>query len=100
MQIIDINNEFYPDTLRDIKNPPKRLYVLGDVSILSDKSIAIVGSRRCTEYGKRQGTKFSYDLASAGLTIVSGLAIRYRCFCTYWSIGGKRQNYCSFRCWF
>lgn len=76
MHIIDINNEDYPDNLRDIKEPPQRLYVLGDVSILSNKSIAIVGSRKCTEYGRNQGTKFAYGLAKEGFTIVSGMAIR------------------------
>lgn len=76
MHIIDINNENYPDNLRDINEPPQRLYVLGDVSILSNKSIAIVGSRKCTEYGRNQGTKFAYGLAKEGFTIVSGMAIR------------------------
>lgn len=76
MQIIDINNEYYPDTLRDIQEPPKKLYVLGDVSLLSKKAIAIVGARKCTEYGRKQGTKFSYNLAQEGIAIISGLAVR------------------------
>lgn len=75
MQVIDINNEYYPDTLRDIKNPPKELYILGDISLLSEKSIAIVGSRKCTEYGRKQGTRFAYNLSKEGLVIVSGMAI-------------------------
>ncbi|MCI8486236.1 MAG: hypothetical protein HFJ20_03925 [Clostridia bacterium] len=76
MQIIDINNENYPDTLRDIQEPPKKLYVLGDVSLLSKKGVAVVGARKCTEYGRKQGTKFSYNLAQEGITIISGLAVR------------------------
>ncbi len=100
MQIIDINNENYPDTLRDIQEPPKKLYVLGDVSLLSRKSLAIVGARKCTEYGRKQGTKFSYNLAKEGITIVSGLALRNRYLCTYRSIRSKRKNYCSIRNWF
>lgn len=75
MQVIDIDNEYFPDTLRDIKNPPSKLYTLGDISLLSDKSIAIIGSRKCTEYGKKQGTKFAYNLSKQGLVIVSGMAI-------------------------
>lgn len=100
MKIIDINNENYPDTLRDIQDPPKKLYVLGDVSLLSKKSLAIVGARKCTEYGRKQGTKFSYNLAKEGITIVSGLAVRNRYFSTYRSIRSRRTNYCSIRNWF
>lgn len=100
MKIIDINNENYPDTLRDIQDPPKKLYVLGDVSLLSKKSLAIVGARKCTEYGRKQGTKFSYNLAKEGITIVSGLAVRNRYFSTYRSIRSRRENYCSIRNWF
>lgn len=77
MKIIDIENEYYPDTLRDIKDAPKKLYVLGDVSLLSRKSIAVVGSRKCTEYGRKQAMRFSYNLAQEEVTIVSGLAVRY-----------------------
>ena len=97
MQVIDINNEYYPDSLRDIKEPPEKLYVLGDESLLSEKSIAVVGSRNCTEYGRKQGTKFSYDLAQEGMTIISGLAVRNRYFSSYWCIKGKRKDSCSFR---
>lgn len=97
MQVIDINNEYYPDSLRDINEPPEKLYVLGDVSLLSEKSIAVIGSRNCTEYGRKQGTKFSYDLAEVGMTIISGLAVRNRYFGPYGCTKGKRKNNCSFR---
>ncbi len=97
MQIIDINNENYPDTLRDIQEPPRKLYVLGDVALLSKKPLAIVGARKCTEYGRKQGTKFSYNLAKEGITIVSGLAVRNRYLSTYRSIRGRGKDYCSIR---
>lgn len=75
MKILDINNKNYPDLLRKINNPPQKLYVVGDEKILNNKSIAIVGSRNCTEYGAREATKFSKSLTEQGLQIVSGLAI-------------------------
>lgn len=99
MQIIDINNEYYPDSLRDIKDAPQKLYVLGDVSILSNRSIAIVGSRNCTEYGENQGTKFAYELAKEGIVIVSGMAIRNRYICTHRSTKSKRKNNSGTRLW-
>ena len=100
MQIIDINNEYYPDKLRDISEPPQKLYVLGDVSILSKNSIAIIGSRKCNKKKKNQGTKFAYGLAKEGLTIVSGMAERNRYISTYRSIKSRRTYNCNIRFWF
>ena len=75
MKIIDINSTDFPDTLRYIKNPPQKLYCMGDITLLNSKCFAIVGSRHCTDYGKKVTLEFSEKLAKAGLTIVSGLAI-------------------------
>ena len=75
MKILDINNEYYPLLLRNIKKPPQKLYVIGDEKILNNQSIAIVGSRCCTEYGKKEATKFAKELTLQGLQIVSGLAV-------------------------
>jgi len=75
MEIIDINSTDFPDTLRCIPNPPKRLYCEGDIELLHSKCFAIVGSRHCTDYGKKVTLEFSEKLSKAGLTIVSGMAI-------------------------
>lgn len=64
----------YPKRLLEIKNPPQELYVEGNVDLLSHDSIAIVGTRRCTEYGKRCSSKFASQLSKKGICIVSGLA--------------------------
>ena len=74
MKIIDINNEFYPENLREISDPPKKLYVLGNIDNLNSRSIAIIGSRKCTEYGKKNGEKFAFNLAKEKFIIVSGMA--------------------------
>ena len=97
MQIIDFNNEFYPELLRKISDPPKKIYVLGNVSNLNSNSIAIIGSRRCTEYGRKNGINFGYNLAKEDFTIVSGMAVRYRRISTHWCIKSKRENNCCFR---
>lgn len=54
---------------------PSMLFVLGDVRLLQDVSIAVVGSRGMSEYGRSVAEDFSRDLALAGLTVVSGLAL-------------------------
>ena len=76
MEVKEVNyeDEFYPDRLREIDNPPQKLYVLGDETILNTQCLSIVGSRNCTEYGVEMATKFANDLAKIGITIVSGMA--------------------------
>lgn len=64
----------YPDTLREINNPPKQLFVEGNLAALHDPQLAIVGSRRMTPYGKQNAFHFAKDLAQKGVTITSGLA--------------------------
>ena len=71
---IKYENTLYPETLRTIKNPPQKLYVLGDEQILNNECVSIVGSRNCTEYGKKIAKKFANELAINGVTIVSGMA--------------------------
>lgn len=74
MCIIDIKDKDYPQKLREIKNPPQKLFAKGDVSILNSNSIAIIGSRNYSEYGKKVCEKFSKELSKRGICIVSGMA--------------------------
>ena len=74
IKTITIDNENYPILLKQIYDPPKVLYVKGNVDILNNPSIAIVGCRDNTEYGKKAATYFSYNLAKQNINIISGLA--------------------------
>jgi DNA processing protein len=64
----------YPPALKSIYDPPPILYVRGSLDRSDALSAAIVGSRRCSAYGSEQASRFGYLLASAGFTVVSGLA--------------------------
>lgn len=64
----------YPDSLKALPDPAPALYVLGDVSLLSKPSIALVGSRLSTVYGQNVARSLGGDLARVGLVVVSGLA--------------------------
>lgn len=75
MKVINIHDEEYPRNLLKIKNPPQKLYVEGNEKLLNNKSIAIVGSRNCSEYGIKYTKEFAKELANKNITIVSGLAI-------------------------
>jgi len=64
----------YPANLATIENAPHLLFVRGTLDANDDKTIAIVGSRACTSYGRRVAERIAHELARAGWTIVSGLA--------------------------
>jgi len=72
--VIHLQDERYPPALKAIYDPPPVLYVKGSLTRSDNLAMAIVGSRRCTHYGTEQANRFSHLLASAGFTIVSGLA--------------------------
>ena len=64
----------YPPLLREIHNPPIVLYVWGALTEADRHSLSVVGSRKTSHYGLECAKKLAYQLAYAGLTIVSGLA--------------------------
>jgi len=70
---VTIKDKNYPKLLKKIVNPPEILYVRGEI-FPEEKCFAIVGTRRCSAYGKEIALAIAGELAEAGLTIVSGLA--------------------------
>ena len=72
--IVTINDDTYPALLKQIDDPPVLLYIIGDFPLQDTPSIAIVGSRSPTEYGKTTSQQLSYQLAERGITVVSGFA--------------------------
>lgn len=75
MKIIQKEDKTYPQKLLKIKDSPNQLYVEGNINLLNQKSIAIVGSRVATDYGKNCAKLFSAQLSNQGFTIISGLAV-------------------------
>jgi DNA processing protein len=73
-QVVAYSSDDYPERLKQIPDPPLALYVHGDVKVLAQLSIAIVGTRRPTAYGSQVAQRMSRDLAQRQLVIVSGLA--------------------------
>lgn len=72
--IVTLVDEEYPLLLREIEDPPIVLYVRGKLPIDPARTIAIVGTRRGTRYGKMVAARFASQLATRGITVVSGLA--------------------------
>ncbi len=73
VQSITFEDKYYPESLRRISDAPKTLYFRGNINA-ENKCFAIVGTRKCSDYGKEIAFAIAKDLASAGLTIVSGMA--------------------------
>ena len=66
----------YPNKLLKIREYPQKLYYLGNVELLNNKKIvAIVGSRKCSEYGRKYARYFAKELSKRNICIISGLAI-------------------------
>jgi len=66
------DDERYPPLLRSIPDPPTVLYMHGSLEPRDLNSLAIVGSRRCSMYGREQAERFAALLAGAGVTVISG----------------------------
>jgi DNA processing protein len=67
------NESVYPARLKEIADPPAVLFYKGTLLASDDRSVAIVGTRSPTTYGREAATVLSRGLAQAGLTVVSGL---------------------------
>ena len=65
----------YPALLKQIADPPMVLYVAGSVDVLSVPSVAVIGTRRPTVYGRETARRFGFQLSGAGYSVVSGLAL-------------------------
>lgn len=70
-RVLTYVDEEYPEFLREISHPPIALFIKGSLNF---PCFAVVGTRKATEYGRSVAFDFSNKLASAGITVVSGLA--------------------------
>lgn len=74
IKIITIFDEQYPEKLKNIYDKPILLFAKGNMDLLKQDGIAIIGCRDCSEYGKRTSKKISFDIAKQNKCIISGLA--------------------------
>ncbi|MBM3351297.1 MAG: DNA-protecting protein DprA [Betaproteobacteria bacterium] len=73
--LVTLADSEYPKSLLEIADPPPFLYAKGNLRLLNQPSIAIVGSRNASVQGERNAEFFAHDLCQYGLCIVSGLAL-------------------------
>jgi len=73
--ILILDDGSYPALLREIADPPITLYVRGDwQACFEQPCVAVIGSRQCSTYGENAAEMLSRDLATRGITVVSGFA--------------------------
>ena len=92
MQIINKESKEFPKSLLQIENPPKQIYVEGDSELLKKDSIAIVGTRKCSKYGKECTQTFASLLARRNICIVSGLALGIDTIAHYYSMKDRGKT--------
>lgn len=69
-----IDHPLYPSILKNIADPPLGIYVKGRMPFFDKGFLAIVGTRKCSEYGRRVAKKLAQELSHKGFGIISGLA--------------------------
>lgn len=74
IEIIVLGDEFYPERLSQIAVPPTLLYVRGSITDI-DNALAIIGTRKYSQYGSRIAAQLSRELSLKGIPIISGLAL-------------------------
>jgi len=72
--VLTLDDPAYPRLLKQVPGPPPVLYVRGSITAADEKAVAIVGTRRATSYGLDVAANIGRDLATYGVTVVSGLA--------------------------
>lgn len=75
IEIITVQDEYFPKNLKTIYSPPFLLYVRGNIEALNKPSITVVGSRKISDYGKHAISTIVRDIARNKIVIVSGLAL-------------------------
>lgn len=74
MSVIKREEQDFPRKIKDCLPKVESLYYEGDLTLLETKSVAVVGSRRCTQYGRTVARSVGARAAETGVTLVSGLA--------------------------
>lgn len=99
IEILPYGDKGYPRALCDLKNPPAVLYCKGRMPDLSRRlSIGMVGTRKMSEYGLRAAYKIAYELASAKVVVVSGMAAGIDGVCAAGALAAKGETLAVLGC--
>ena len=98
--IIFVSQEMdaFPDKLRYIHNPPYSIYLKGSLPDEHRMSVAIVGARRCSEYGRSMAEKLGEQLAKYQIPVISGMAKGVDSYAHIGALRGKGKTYAVLGC--
>lgn len=74
IKFVSIESKEYPEKLRHISEYPYGFYYSGDISRINNMSVAIVGARNCTNYGRDIAKRLAFELGANGINVISGMA--------------------------
>ena len=74
IETMTMESQEYPEHLKSIPDAPEKLYYSGDIGLIEHPLIAVVGTRRCSPYGRWAAEKISEKIARCGVSVVSGMA--------------------------
>ena len=99
IEIVTYASDSYPKKLRLLQDPPAVLYVKGKLPDLDRRlCIAVVGTRKMSEYGKLSAYKIAYELAAAGAVVVSGMALGVDGMAACGALSAKGKTVAVFGC--
>jgi len=98
VQVLTLTDPDYPPLLKEIYDPPPVIYLKGQPLSSQGKTIAIVGTREASQYGKDTARRLAQELASLGFTIVSGLASGIDTAAHWGALEGKGKTWAVFGC--
>lgn len=93
MSYISINDERYPNRLRQIYKPPNGLYFYGRLPEWTGVSLAVIGARACSIYGKEISIFFARELSLYGVKIISGMARGIDGYAHHGALMGSGETY-------
>ncbi len=97
--LICLDSPEYPKCLFDIDDPPAVLYISGMLPDIDDRmSIAVIGTRKASMYGIKSSYNFGYNLAKAGVTVVSGGALGVDCSSHMGALAADGVTICVLGC--
>lgn len=76
IDVITMNEDIYPERLKNIHLPPAVIYVKGKLpDIDSEPAVAVIGTRKATPYGIKMGMRMGYEISKCGAAVISGLTM-------------------------
>ncbi|HCC07618.1 MAG TPA: DNA-protecting protein DprA [Clostridiales bacterium] len=98
IKYISIQDKDYPKALKNIYDPPFVLYYKGTLPQKNDIMLGVVGSRNCSDYGRKIAYNISKSLTECGITIVSGMALGIDTYAHKGSLEGRGKTFAVLGC--